>query len=218
MADKNPLHLVWDWSGTVLDDFDVGFRATNSSFHDVGLPQITTAVYRELLRTPVRGFYAAVLGRELSDDECGALERGFHKYYRLYEQEVALSPGLPQLLHRWNGSGRTQSLLSLHPHDKLVPAVEQHGLTPYFTLIQGTTPPYPERKAAHLTDHLARLHANPASVVVIGDLVDDAYAAQRAGVRAVLYSGGFGARAALVATGVPVVDSLAEAVELTHSL
>jgi phosphoglycolate phosphatase-like HAD superfamily hydrolase len=53
---------------------------------------------------------------------------------------------------------------------------------------------------------------------VIGDLADDAYAAKQAGVKVVLYSGGFGGRAELAATGAPVADSLAEAVDLIYSL
>jgi hypothetical protein len=73
-----------------------------------------------------------------SDDECDAVERGFHTYYLLHEQEAALSSGLPQLFCQWHGAGHTQSLLSLLPHAKLVPAVEQHGPTSHFTLVQGT--------------------------------------------------------------------------------
>jgi phosphoglycolate phosphatase-like HAD superfamily hydrolase len=62
------------------------------------------------------------------------------------------------------------------------------------------------------------MKADPAAVVLIGDLASDARAAQQAGARVVLYSGGFGARADLAATGALVADSLAEAVELTGSL
>jgi phosphoglycolate phosphatase-like HAD superfamily hydrolase len=170
------LHLVWDWNGTVLNDFDVSFRSTNSSFRDAGLPEITTATYRALLRSPIRSFYAA----------------------------------------EWHGAGHTQSLRSLFPHRKLVPAVERHGLTSYFALVQGATPPYAEQK--DVADHLARLKVDPATAVLIGDLADDAHAAEQAGVKVVLYSGGFGARADLAATGAPVADSLTEAVELIDSL
>jgi len=218
MAEKGRLHLIWDWNGTVLNDFDLSFRSANSSFRDAGLPEISTATYRTLLRTPIRDFYAAVLGRDPSDDECHFLEHAFDTYYLRYETEAALSPGLPRLFGEWRDAGHTQSLLSLHAHRGLVPVVEQHGLTPYFTLIQGTMPPYPERKAAHLASHLARLDADPATVFLIGDLVDDARAAQEAGAGAVLYSGGFGARSDLAATGAPVADSLAEAIELIESL
>lgn len=216
MAAKSTRHLVWDWNGTVLNDFDVSFRSTNSSFRDAGLPEITTATYRALLRSPIRSFYAAVLDRDPSDEECDFLDRAFHAYYLLCEKKAAPSSGLPDLFRQWHGTGRTQSLPSLFPHHKLVPAVEWHGLTPHFALVQGATLPYPEQK--DLAGHLARLKVDPAAAVLIGDLANDAYAADQAGVKVVLYSGGFGARADLEATGAPVADSLAEAVDLIDSL
>jgi phosphoglycolate phosphatase-like HAD superfamily hydrolase len=49
--------------------------------------------------------------------------------------------------------------------------------------------------------------------VVIGDALDDAAAAAHVGAHAVLYTGGSHSKAALETAGVPVVDSLAEAVE-----
>jgi phosphoglycolate phosphatase-like HAD superfamily hydrolase len=53
----------------------------------------------------------------------------------------------------------------------------------------------------------------PARTVVIGDAADDAVAARGVGARAVLYTGGSHSRASLEEVGVPVVDTLAEAVE-----
>lgn len=48
---------------------------------------------------------------------------------------------------------------------------------------------------------------------MIGDAADDAVAAKHVGALAVLYTGGSHSRASLEAVGVPVVDTLAEAVE-----
>jgi len=202
VAEKSALHLVWDWNGTVLNDFEVSFRSTNSSLRDAGLPgsRRRRTARSSGLRSAV--FYAAVLDRDPSDEECDFLDRAFHAYYLLYEREAAPSSGLPHLFRQWHGAGHPQSLLSLFPHRKLVPAVERHGLTSYFALVQGATPPYAEQK--DLADHLARLNVDPASAVLIGDMVDDARAAEQAGVKVVLYSGGFGARADLAATGAPV--------------
>jgi phosphoglycolate phosphatase-like HAD superfamily hydrolase len=52
----------------------------------------------------------------------------------------------------------------------------------------------------------------PARTVVIGDAADDAVAARHVGARAVLYTGGSHSRASLEEIGVPVVDTLREAV------
>lgn len=61
--------------------------------------------------------------------------------------------------------------------------------------------------------HLASLAGvDPSRTVVIGDAADDAVAARHVGAGAVLYTGGSHGRASLEEVGVPVVDSLAEAV------
>jgi phosphoglycolate phosphatase-like HAD superfamily hydrolase len=53
--------------------------------------------------------------------------------------------------------------------------------------------------------------------VLIGDSVDDAEAAASVGAGAVLYSGGFTHVDKLRAVGVPVVDTLHEAVALVRA-
>jgi phosphoglycolate phosphatase-like HAD superfamily hydrolase len=67
--------------------------------------------------------------------------------------------------------------------------------------------------------HLAALEDVEARrVVVIGDAADDALAAEHVGARAVLYTGGSHSRASLEEVGVPVVDTLEEAVEMAEWL
>jgi phosphoglycolate phosphatase-like HAD superfamily hydrolase len=55
-------------------------------------------------------------------------------------------------------------------------------------------------------------------VVLIGDSLDDAAAADAVGGQAVLYTGGFTAPARLRASGRRVADSLVEAVSIARSL
>jgi len=215
---QQPLHLVWDWNGTVLNDFDIILRSTNDSFSDHGLPAITADQYRTQIKMPIRAFYADILGREPADDEWEALDATFHKYYVAYEREARLSDGLPDLFREWSGRGHSQSLLSMYHDDKLIPVVEHHGIAQYFELVQGTRPPRPARKGTHLRDHLARLDMDPARVVLIGDSPDDAAAAASVGAQVILYSGGFAAAQSLRAVGAPIADSLIAAVALIDEI
>lgn len=67
--------------------------------------------------------------------------------------------------------------------------------------------------------HLAAMESvDPRRTVVIGDAADDALAARDAGAHAVLYTGGSHSRASLMVAGVPVVDTLAEAVEMAGDI
>jgi len=117
-------------------------------------------------------------------------------------------------LTAWPGS---QSLLSMWFHRDLVPTVEGYGLTHHFRRVDGLKA---DRgggpKAEHLKAHLAELGFDGTDAVLIGDSVDDADAAASVGARCILYAGGFTARARLEKVGVPVADSLTEAIRMAR--
>lgn len=212
-------HLVWDWNGTLFHDIDAVIEATNASFAEIGLPPITLERYRELYGVPVLGFYERLLGRMLTDEEWQAMDGAFHRHYWRLSEQCGLAEGAAELLAARCAAGLTQSLCSLAPHERLLPVVGSHGITGYFQRIEGRTGSAMEGKAGQLARHLGALGiADATRVVVIGDALDDAAAAAHVGAHAVLYTGGSHTRTALEAAGVPVADTLAEAVDLADGL
>ncbi|MFE2379658.1 HAD family hydrolase [Streptomyces sp. NPDC059398] len=206
-------HIVWDWNGTLFHDIDAVIEATNASFGEIGLEPITLERYRDLYCVPVPRFYERLMGRLPTDAEWAVMDEAFHRHYWALAAGAALAPGAERLLREWQASGLTQSLCSLAPHDHLIPIVRTHGIERRFLRVDGRTGPSDGGKAEHMVRHLAGLDGvAPERVVVIGDAVDDAVAAAHAGARAVLYTGGSHSRTSLETAGVPVVDSLAEAV------
>lgn len=212
---KHSTHLVWDWNGTLLDDNTAVIAATNAAFAEVGLEPITLERYRELYCVPIPLFYERLMGRMPSDDEWVAMDEAFHRHYAEHRIGCGLTEGVEELLREWRLAGRSQSLLSMYVHEHLVPAVRGFGIHDHFLRVDGRTGPSGGTKALHMERHLAALVGvvAPEHTVVIGDAVDDAVAAAHVGARAVLYTGGSHSRASLESVGVPVVDSLAEAVE-----
>ncbi|MFG2196348.1 HAD family hydrolase [Streptomyces sp. NPDC048639] len=213
-------HIVWDWNGTLFHDIDAVIEATNASFAEIGLAPITLARYRELYCVPVPRFYERLMGRLPTDEEWETMDETFHRHYWLRAETAGLTEGARQLLADRQDAGLTQSLCSLAPHDRLLPIVRIHGIEQHFIRVDGRVGPSDTGKAAHMVRHLAGLDGAvvPDCVVVIGDAVDDAVAAAHVGARAVLYTGGSHSRASLETAGVPVVDSLAEAVEAAEDL
>ncbi|EPH39280.1 HAD family hydrolase [Streptomyces aurantiacus] len=212
-------HIVWDWNGTLLHDIDAVIEATNASFLEIGLEQITLERYRELYCVPVPLFYERLMGRLPTEDEWLVMDAVFHKHYGARVDACGLAEGAAELLALRQAEGRTQSLLSLAPHDHLVPLVRRHGIAERFVRIDGRTDASHAGKAERMVRHLAELAGVAVEqVVVIGDAVDDARAAAHVGARAVLYTGGSHSRASLEAAGVPVVDSLGEAVDTAERL
>jgi phosphoglycolate phosphatase-like HAD superfamily hydrolase len=206
-------HLVWDWNGTLFHDIDAVIGATNASFAELGLPSITVDRYRELYCVPVPRFYERLLGRLPSDAEWAVMDATFHRYYWALAESCGLAEGAAELLAARRAAGLTQSLCSLAPHEQLVPIVAAHGISDHFLRVDGRRDSSTAGKAAQMVRHLESLGPlDPRDVVVIGDTLDDAVAAAHVGARAVLYTGGSHTRAALESAGVPVVDSLAEAV------
>lgn len=107
----------------------------------------------------------------------------------------------------------------MYEHEELVPLVRGFGIEPHFVRVDGRTGPSGGSKAEHMVRHLRELTGvEPARTVVIGDAADDAVAALHVGARAVLYTGGSHSRASLEGVGVPVVDTLDEAVEVAGRL
>jgi phosphoglycolate phosphatase-like HAD superfamily hydrolase len=208
-------HVVWDWNGTLLDDNHAVLAAVNGVCAGFGRAGLTWPEWQAAYARPMRLSYEQVLGRALDDMEWANVDKVYHERYEEVLHTCALATGLPDLLRTVAESGRTQSLLSMWFHSRLTPTVDGFGLTQYFTRVDGLPGEIGGgSKADSLVQHLAAQDLDPAKVVLIGDVVDDANAARAAGTECVLVTTGAMTRAALAATGMPVTDSLTEALQL----
>ncbi|MGX1131075.1 phosphoglycolate phosphatase-like HAD superfamily hydrolase [Streptomyces glaucescens] len=213
MGKLEAAHIVWDWNGTLFHDNDAIIGATNAAFAELGLKPITLEQYRALYCVPVPKFYERLMGRLPTDAEWEVMDGTFHRYYAEHRVRCGLTEGAVELLAGWRSAGRSQSILSMYGHDDLVPLVRGFGIESHFIRVDGRTGPSGGSKAEHMVRHLAALAGvNPERTVVIGDAADDAVAALHVGARAVLYTGGSHSRGSLESAGVPVVDTLQEAV------
>ncbi|MEV0981920.1 HAD family hydrolase [Streptomyces sp. NPDC049915] len=214
MGMRGASHIVWDWNGTLFHDNEAIIGATNAAFGELGLEPITLEQYRALYCVPVPKFYERLLGRLPTDAEWELMDGIFHRYYAEHRVRCELTVGAAQLLTGWRSAGHSQSILSMYGHEDLVPLVRTFGIEEHFLRVDGRTGPSGGSKAEHMVRHLSLLTGvDPARTVVIGDAADDALAARHAGAQAVLYTGGSHSRASLEGVGVPVVDTLEEAVE-----
>lgn len=209
-------HVVWDWNGTLLHDLPLVVESVNAALGEHGLSSITVADYTANYTRPVRRFYEVLLGREVSDDEWLRIDTVFHDTYAdAVAEHATLMDGARDALATVDASHASQSLLSMYPHHLLLPLVDHFGIDDHFEVVHGLVGPGGGPKLPHLERHLeemVHLHGDdPTGVLVIGDAIDDAVAAQHLGARAVLLASGSHPRAELEATGAPVVTTLEEA-------
>ncbi|MFE7129465.1 HAD family hydrolase [Streptomyces sp. NPDC057638] len=204
-------HIVWDWNGTLFHDADALIASTIEAFARLGLPPLTPERYRELHTQPIDTFYDRLLGRPVPPALRTQLHTAFHNAYAHRRPDIGLAPDALAALHTVAQTGRTQSVLSMYPHDALSALIDHFALRPYLARADGQQGADTGYKRDHLTAHLHALDRAPGNALLIGDSVDDARAAKAVGVRCVLYASGLHAPHALRAEGVPVVHTLADA-------
>jgi phosphoglycolate phosphatase-like HAD superfamily hydrolase len=204
--------VVWDWNGTLLHDNDAVLSAVNAVCAGFGRESITLNHWRSVFSRPLLECYERLLAQQLDPAAWTRVDTIYHDHYRGLLSLCRLADGVPEHLRAWGERGRTQSLLSMWYHDELVALVGEFGLTELFSRVDGLREEAQGgSKAEHLAAHLTALDLDAADVVLIGDVVDDAEAAAHVGASCVLVTTGVVSRAKLEATGVPVADSITEA-------
>ena len=211
-------HIVWDWNGTLLDDNHAVLAGVNSACEKYGRVALTLDEWRAIFSRPLVACYERVLNRPLTANDWDIIDRCYQETYRQAVDTCALASGIPDALHRWRAAGRTQSVLSMWSHDELVPLLAKLNLSDLFARVDGLRGyNLGGSKTEYLIDHLATQQLDPANVVLIGDVTDDAEAAMKAGAQCVLVSTGVMSRARLELVGVPVVDSIPEALAMIET-
>ncbi len=213
-------HIVWDWNGTLLDDLAVVVAAVNDTLATVDRHPITIEEYGAHYTRPVLLFYERLLGRPIQKEEWLSFDLAFHDSYRRRVETAALAKDARAAIAAAHEAGLTQSLLSMYWHDELVPQVERFDLGDFLIRVDGLRGTPGDRKQAYLDGHIRSVAADlsrpiePAEVLVVGDALDDAAAAEALGLNCVLYNGGAHPLDQLVAAGVPVATSLMEALRV----
>lgn len=147
------------------------------------------------------------------------LDSHFHEVYVAALDTAFLTADAQLALEKVAAGRHTQSLLSMLPHELLMPLIDRFEIGHFFDRIdghrggQGSPGDF---KTEYLVRHLQELTRGdePGTVAVIGDTPDDAVAALSVGARVVLYDGGSHHRTDLDEMGVPVTSTLLEAVDL----
>lgn len=211
-------HVVWDWNGTLLDDFWLTARIAADTLAELGVPELSGPVVRDSFTRPFHVFYSRLLGRPVTDAEFAYIRRRYEAEYDAEVFELSLQPDAERALDHV-GNVATQSLLSMAPDVQLQPLVDHHAIRHRFVHIEGSPDASSDgTKAERLREHLGQLGVEAGRTVIIGDTVDDQEAAAACGARAVLVTSGSQSRSALQATGWPVVDSLLEAALLVTAV
>lgn len=212
-------HIIWDWNGTLLNDFHVSLSATNQALIGIGCLPLTSDEYRSNYSVPVHDFYYNVLGRTPTRKEWSKIGQIFNNIYKPEVLNALLADEGMELLK----SRKHQSICSLMEHNLLIRMLKNLKISHLFLDVHGRIDPLSkEGKHKHLEQHVHNLlnkhSVTREEIVVIGDTEDDANSAYSLGIPAILYSGGTYSYERLVNTGNPVAKTLKEAVHLADNI
>ncbi|MEO2055207.1 MAG: HAD-IA family hydrolase [Nitrospira sp.] len=183
--------LIFDLDGTLIDSKRDIAKSVNLTFRDLGLPEKPNeTIYgyvgngvRKLILDAVESTDAHLIDRALE------IFRGHYLEHLL--DETRLYPGIREVLNHYNQM--KIALVTNKPHVYAKKILEGLGVDKAFDFIIGSEPdtqlkPHPEM----ILKTLGVLDTPTSDAVMIGDSLNDIYAARSAGVRSCAVAYGFG--------------------------
>lgn len=170
--------FIFDWSGTLSDDFDMVWKATAAVIHRLDDGHVLSeAEYREHFELPYMNFYRNY-GLACTKPQVDAL------FFEAVERNGIFPtplPGSRELLEGLRRQGKKTYLFSAHPTHLVDRELAAFGYAPLFDGIEAGI----VDKVASLTGFVQRHKLDPQKTAYVGDLVHDVEAAKAAGVRSI---------------------------------
>lgn len=205
-------HILWDWNGTLLDDFELCVRTINSILADEGLPRIDRGEYRRQFCFPVRTYYHNV-GLPVDEENFDRLAKLFIARYQPASAACGLSNGAESAVRALDAAGIVQTVLSASRADLLAAQVARTGLAPCFRELLGLSDIRASSKLDIGAAYKRRERLDGSSVLLVGDTYHDFEVARRLGADFLYYRNGHQLIENEAALGIRGIDSIADAVE-----
>lgn len=195
--------VIWDWNGTLADDVEASFRATNSILAGRNMPPITMEQYYSYIDTPISKFYAHLF--DLEEVPMSVLGAEFYAYYPLYFE--GLHRGTAELLSALRAAGVRQVILTSGNTGVVERDLQKYGIRDYFEEVLGADDLLATGKVERGLAWIKTQRDLPKEMVLLGDTLHDYEVAMAMGVDCVLGAIGHQSEKDLLTAGVPVVEA-----------
>jgi len=167
-------NVIFDWSGTLVDDLPAVWEATNYIFRQAGLPEMTLEQFRAEFCLPFRKFY----DKFMPNVSVEAVEQSFHASFGKCQGSVVALPHAREFLEFCRATQkRTFVLSSAHPAYFRVQA-EVTGFAPFID--EPFVGVWDKREKIH---EILKTHSLlPEETLFIGDMQHDVETARHGGV------------------------------------
>jgi phosphoglycolate phosphatase len=167
-------NIIFDWSGTLVDDLPAVWRATNFVLQKAGLPELTLPQFRQEFVLPFRRFY----DRFTPHIALAQLEEWFHSHFRQVQDSVVELPHARDFLQFCRAQGVRTFLLSSVHRDHFAVQTARNGFHEFLSQSYVEVWDKREKIGALLAEHAL----TPEETLFIGDMQHDIETAQHGGV------------------------------------
>ncbi|MEG2585835.1 MAG: HAD hydrolase-like protein [Akkermansia sp.] len=176
-------NIIFDWSGTLVDDLALTLDASNYVFRQYGKEALSTEDFREEFQLPYPDYYAKIL----PDADLNELEDHFRQAFRISEAPVSILPHAREFMDWCQDRGiRCFALTSVDNKEFIIQAREL-GMLHYFEAVHAGI----RHKDQHI-HHLLNQHGlNPDETAFIGDMQHDIKTAHVGGITAIAVLTGY---------------------------
>ncbi|MFC1925734.1 HAD family hydrolase [Chloroflexota bacterium] len=173
--------IVFDVSGTLLNDIHAVWRATADAYAALGIDSMRTLEeFKEKFKMPVPEFHKA---NGIQADMLHVADRNFRDSYPQYAGSVGIFPEVEKVLQELKGRGVTLGVASNIPSFFLREHLREFNIDGYFDVVTGQEDcdeQKPSPKPIVIT--LEKLGFQPEESMYVGDMEEDIIAGKRAGV------------------------------------
>ncbi|MDR0533410.1 MAG: NUDIX domain-containing protein [Verrucomicrobiales bacterium] len=167
-------NIIFDWSGTLVNDFPPVLDATNQIFQHYGRPAMGEQEFREKFCLPFTEFYA----KHLPEASMVELDSHYHSSFKLLQEGIPLLPYAKEILEYCRSQGMKIFLLSSIHAEHFAVQAERLGIKEYFT--KAFVQIIDKRKVIHSL--LAEFNLDPRETLFVGDMEHDVATAKHGGI------------------------------------
>ena len=176
-------NVIFDWSGTLVDDLPAVWRASNHALQQAGVPAMPMEEFRREFRLPARDFYMERVPKESLPE----LEGWFLEGFKLAQDTVTPLPHAREFLEFCRQHGlRTFLLSAVHP----ALFAQQEKISGFGPFLDKTYLGAHDKKDL-IGQILRDNELDPTQTVFIGDMQHDIETAHHGGVKSVAVLTGY---------------------------
>lgn len=175
-------NIIFDWSGTLIDDVAFTYSATMKVFEKIGLEKITMEKFKEEFTLPYMDFYKKF--KKNADKRI--IDNSFDKELDLINKSK-LFPEVKEVLNFLQKRKIKMIILSSYFQESLEREIKDNDLQDFFSDINGSV----HDKTEVIIEIMQKNNFKPTETIYVGDMVHDIDTGKKAGVITVIVSCGY---------------------------